>query len=82
MKSSDRHRAERDRADATLATVDAALASGLVDGDERAGQLGQLALAPRAGAPEPSAAFEAKLEREFGAGFASTSERGGLRGGR
>ena len=77
MKSSDRHRGKQDRAHATLATVDAALDSGLADGgDAWERQLGRLALTLRAGAPEPSAAFEAKLERELGAGFASKRANG------
>lgn len=81
MKSSDRRRAEQDRAGATLATVDAALDSGLVDGDdERERQLGRLAVTLRAGAPEPSAAFEAKLERELEAGFEPKRANGAAAG--
>ncbi|MBA3421308.1 MAG: DUF4349 domain-containing protein [Thermoleophilaceae bacterium] len=88
MKSSDRRRAEQDRSDETLATVDAALDSGLADADaddERERQLGRLALTLRTGAPEPSAAFEAKLEQELGASFASKRADGAAsasRGGR
>jgi hypothetical protein len=83
VKSSDRRRAEQARADATLATVDAALDSGLVDGDdERDRELGRLALTLRTGAPEPSAAFEARLERELGAGFASKRADGAASAGR
>ncbi len=69
MKSSDR-RAEQERAEATLATIDAALEAGQAgDHDERARELGELALTLRAGVPEPSASFAADLEERVWAGF-------------
>ncbi len=81
MKRSDRLRAEQDRADATLATVDAALDSGQAEGeDERERQLGRLALTLRAGAPEPSVAFEAKLERDLEARFGAKQANGTVPG--
>lgn len=69
MKSSER-RAEHERAEATLATIDAALEAGRAgeEGD-RERELGQLALTLRAGAPQPSASFAADLEERVWAGF-------------
>lgn len=56
--------------EATLSAVDAALEEGRVtrlDPDER--ELQELALALRAETPEPTAEFEARLERKLAAGF-------------
>jgi hypothetical protein len=56
--------------DATLAAIDDALEQGrvtLLDPDER--ELQELALALRAEAPQPTAEFEARLERQLAAGF-------------
>ena len=69
MKSSDR-REERAQAEGTLATVDRALASGSPSADDdRERELGQLALALGAGAPEPRADFAAGLEARVADGF-------------
>ena len=70
MKSSER-REERERAEATLATVDAALEAGhpIGERDDRERELGQIALTLRAGAPQPSAGFPADLEERVWAGF-------------
>jgi len=70
VRSSDR-REERERAEATLATVDAALEARSASEDgEHERELGQLALVLRSGAPEPSATFAAALEERVWAGFA------------
>lgn len=70
MKSSER-REERERAEATLAIVDAALEAGhpIGERDDRERELGQIALTLRAGAPQPSAGFAADLEERVWAGF-------------
>jgi hypothetical protein len=70
VKSSER-REERERAEATLAIVDAALEAGhpIGERDDRERELGQIALTLRAGAPQPSAGFAADLEERVWAGF-------------
>jgi hypothetical protein len=74
VKSSDR-RMERERVEATLAAVDAALASGrAASHDERERELGQLALTLHAGAPEPPASFAAELDARVAAGFAPNGD--------
>lgn len=75
MKSSDR--AERERAEDTLVTIDVALEAGAPTGeDERGRELGLLALDLRAGAPEPSTPFAADLERRVESGFAAERSNG------
>jgi hypothetical protein len=77
VKSSERREVRRS-AEATLTTVDAALATERVaEGDERERELGRLALALREGAPEPSASFAVELDRHLEAGFAREPAAGG-----